>query len=100
MFRLILFILVCVVFLGFIVLNMHHTSDISFGFAELNDIPVFLSILCSFLLGTLFAIPLAFAMRRKKTETPKSAKKQGKTAELEEIRPDEINKEKSPYGID
>ena len=68
MWRLIVFILVCVIFLGFIVLNLDHKSDISFGFKTYKDIPVFLTAFSSFLLGMLFAVPfvLSFGKRRKK----------------------------------
>ena len=100
MIRLILFLIIFVIFLGFIVLNLNHSSDISFGFITFSDIPVFLSILSSFMLGMLFAIPLSFALRRKKPATPKSRKKAGELPEAQATEVTEITREKSPYGID
>jgi len=100
MIRLFLFIVIFIIFLGFIVLNLYNTSDISFGFTEFKNIPVFVSVLCSFMLGMLFAIPLSFSLRRKKNNAQKLNKKQGKSSEGEVSAIDEITKEKSPYGID
>ena len=100
MIRLILFILVFVVFLAFIVLNLNHTSDISFGFITFSDIPVFLSILCSFMLGMMLAIPLSFFLRRKKPAQPKPPKKSGKQQESESSVSEEVSKEPNLYGID
>ena len=100
MVRLIAFIIVFVVFLGFIVLNLPNKSDISFGFIVFPDVPVFVSILCSFMLGMLFSIPLAFSLSRKKHTTPKPPKKSGKPSKDEPVVPAEISKENTPYGID
>ena len=101
MFRLVVFIIIFLVFLAFIVLNLSNTSDLSFGFVTLNDIPVFVSVLCSFMLGMLFSIPLAFAISWNR-------RKQNKIMDTQTERPpvidhstqDEIIKEKSSYGID
>ena len=100
MIRLIAFIIVFVVFLGFIVLNLQNRSDISFGVVVFPDVPVFVSILCSFMLGMLFSIPLAFSLRRKKQTTPKQSKKSGKPSTDEPITPADVSKENTPYGID
>jgi len=99
MVRLVVFILVFFIFLGFIVLNMQNRSDLSFGFVTLTDIPVFLSVLCSFMLGMLFSIPLAFTLRRKKHDTPKPPKKSDKPSDIDHSVLNEIAKETGPYGI-
>ena len=101
MIRLIFFIIIFAIFLGFIVLNLEHKTDISFGFITFEEIPVFLSILASFALGMLFAIPLAFSLSRKKKKKAEiqqanDVKKEKKEAEAK----DKIKKEVSPYGID
>ena len=95
--RLIIFIVIFAIFLTFIVLNMDNKCDISFGFAVLPNIPIFLSLLCSFALGMMITIPFVFrpSKKEKKPALPKRSKK----AELKGS-DDEIAKETSPYGID
>jgi len=68
MWRLVVFILMCALFLGFVVQNLGNTSDISLGPWEFNEIPVFLTAFSSFLLGMVFATPfvLFFGKKRKK----------------------------------
>ena len=113
--RLISIIVILTVFLVFIVLNMKNISDISFGFKTFQDIPVFISVLFSFVLGMLFALPFGFSLSRKlrkksKEELPpeKARKKRwgkGKTkgAAAAEDTPsvvEEIKQDPSQYGID
>ena len=119
--RLIVFILICGFFLVFIVFNLEHKSDISFGFKTFKDIPVFLTCFSSFLLGMLFAVPfvLSFGKGRKKPNQPggsppspsaikkwwgkKSEKTQqeaGSNKSSEFSVADAIRKEDSSYGID
>ena len=95
--RLIVFVVIFAIFLAFIVLNLDNRCDISFGFITLSDIPIFLSILCSFVFGMLITIPLLFSPRKnkKKLVLPKPSKK----VEVKGT-DDEITKESSPYGID
>ena len=104
MIRLIIFIFIFVIFLGFIVLNLQNTSDLSFGFIILENIPVFLSVLCSFMLGMLFSIPLAFSLSWKRRAAEKKLKKADKSPETSPSAEDstalEIAKDKSAYGID
>ena len=92
--RFILFIIVFLLFLGFIMLNLENTCDISFGFREFANVPVFVSILVSFMLGMLFAMPLTLVLGRKKHKKVKN------DGELEALPKDKIKKEGSPYGID
>ena len=108
MVRLVVFILIFVIFLGFIVLNLHHTSDLSFGFITLKDVPVFVSVLCSFMLGMLFSIPMAFALIWKRRTAAKQKKEEmlaekqvpDKPAMIDHSVTAEIVKDKSSYGID
>ena len=92
MIRLVIFIIIFALFLGFIVLNLEHRSDVSFGFVSFKNIPVFLSVLASFALGMLFSIPLAFSLSRKK--------KKKNEQKAEALDKDKVKKEVSPYGID
>ena len=50
-FKIILIVLIITVEAVFAGLNMNNVSDISFGFKTLKDVPVFLSILISFVSG-------------------------------------------------
>jgi len=121
--RLIGFILVCSIFLVFIVFNLGNKSDISLGIREYKDIPIFLTAFSSFVVGMLFTIPfvLSFTWGRKKQTREKPAdspssprgirKLWGKKAknnqqELVPVKDDvssglnEIKREDSSYGID
>ena len=62
--RLIVFLISLLVLLVFAGFNMNNASDISFGFYELENVPIFVSLLFSFILGVLFAIPFAFFGRK------------------------------------
>ena len=130
MWRLLAFILICALFLVFVVLNLENTSDVSFGFRTFNDIPVFLTAFSAFLIGMLFATPFVLSFGRKKKKASQSpsyasyAEGEKQTAqkktsgskkkkapsntdriERDQVLPadpslDEIKKESSPYGID
>jgi len=68
MWRLIVFIIVFAVFLVFIVFNLENRCDISFGFAEIKEVPVFLTIFVSFILGLFCALPLVVLIKMKRKE--------------------------------
>ncbi|MDR2482267.1 MAG: hypothetical protein LBD08_01395 [Treponema sp.] len=100
------FIIIAVFFLVFIGFNLDNRCSISFGFAQLSNVPVYLTALASFVLGLLCAVPILITLRVKKTRSrdknlpAKTGKKRGKKGEREE------NLEESPfanngaYGID
>lgn len=101
--RLSAFIVIFLIFLGFIALNLQNKCDISLGFRVLPGVPVFLTALCSFLLGMLFTLPIAISSlgrQKKKLASPKAPKKSGKDGKDAVPALDEIKKEDSPYGID
>jgi len=64
--RLIVFIAVFAVFLVFVSFNLENRCDISFGFAKLRDVPVFVTIFSSFVLGLLCAIPLVVYIKKRR----------------------------------
>jgi hypothetical protein len=69
MLRLIGVILVLSVFLIFIGLNLGNNCDIRFWFGEnsrLENVPVFLTAFCSFVLGMCFTLPFIFFFRKRK----------------------------------
>jgi uncharacterized membrane protein len=77
-------------------LNLENKCDVSFGFMSIKDVPIFLSVLFSFVLGMLVTIPMMLLGKKKqKPVIPGPSKK----AELSSA-PDDIKKEDSPYGID
>jgi uncharacterized integral membrane protein len=97
MIRIITFIIIFAVFLGFIILNLDNKCNVSFGFTTLEDIPIYLSGLFSFVLGMLVTIPMLLSHGRKK-EKPKLPKPSKKGEVTQSV--DELKKESSPYGID
>ena len=126
MMRFISVIVVFALFLAFIVLNMPNRCNISFGFKVVEDVPVFISVLFSFMLGMLFALPFGFSLSRrlkktshsKQTSTSTSAssaelpgkkklwgkgKDKSKGKVIVDDTPsvaEEISDENNPYGID
>jgi len=74
--RLIQFIVIFVLFFFFIMFNLKNTCDISFGFAAIKDLPVFITAFSSFIIGLLCALPLAIGrkLREKGGKLPKAGK--------------------------
>ncbi len=101
MLRVIVFILIFVFFLAFIVLNLPYKCDVSFGFTTIKDVPIFLSVLSSFVLGMLVTVPMILFHKKKPKSLMPEISEPGpsKKAELKSV-PDDIKKEDSPYGID
>ena len=62
--RLIGFLLVLVLVAAFATVNIPNRSDVSFGFYTFEEVPIFLSLLIAFILGTLLMVP--FLLRRSK----------------------------------
>ena len=62
----IVFIIIVILFIGFIVLNLENRSDFSIGVLTFIDIPLFFVIFTFFTLGVVFYISLAFFIDRKK----------------------------------
>jgi uncharacterized integral membrane protein len=70
--KLVIIILILLIQAVFAGLNIKNVSDISFGFAVLKDVPVFLTVTLSFIAGAIIILPIALF----------SAKKSRKTAEI------------------
>jgi uncharacterized integral membrane protein len=75
--RLILFIVVFAVFLAFITFNLDNRCDVNFFFnMGIKEVPVFLTVFASFILGLFCSLPLAlFHTRKKKKVSPMTDKK-------------------------
>jgi len=72
--RLILFIIIFIVFLVFITFNLDNRCDLSFGVVKFEQVPVFLSVFVSFVLGLICSLPFILLTKRKKGEKSKKDK--------------------------
>ena len=105
--RLIQFIVIFVIFLIFAMFNLENKCNINFGFANLNEVPVFLTAFTAFILGILCALPFAIQFRIKKKNSPaedgtdkKSAKiREKKNNKTPETQGDSSFSDGGPYGI-
>jgi uncharacterized integral membrane protein len=70
--RLIGIIVVAALLLGFIGLNLENTCDLNLGITEFHDVPVYITIFASFLLGMLFSLPFFLSFMKKKHQKEKS----------------------------
>ena len=113
MHRLVVFIIIFALFLAFIVFNLgaDNRSNVSIIFYEFKDIPIFLTVFFSFVLGMLFSIPIFLFKSRKKSqqaknlhnEERKNKKNKNTRANIQYIgdeKNSQIKKETSSYGID
>jgi uncharacterized integral membrane protein len=66
--RLIAVIVIFAVFLAFVTFNLDNKCDVNFGVAKVSDVPVFLTIFISFILGLFFALPIGLTIRKKRKE--------------------------------
>ena len=74
--RLVQFVVVFMVFLVFIIFNLENKCDISFGFTNISEVPVFITAFFSFIAGMLCTIPfiLGLKFRKKNKDIPKEEK--------------------------
>ena len=82
--RLIVFIVIFALFLVFITFNLENKCDISFGFASLRDVPVFITIFSSFILGFLCTIPLIAMIVNRVKNPPVKKRKQNEEIDFDE----------------
>ncbi|GHT87008.1 hypothetical protein FACS1894137_13450 [Spirochaetia bacterium] len=90
--RLIGLVLVFIIFLAFTGFNLNNRCDISFVFWTAKELPVFLPIFASFVLGLLCSIPFAISIDRKR------AKKDGKDIDTPTQPKKKWGKGDSPQG--
>lgn len=81
--------------LAFIGFNLDNTCDISFGFTKITDIPVYLPLFASFVLGMLASVPflVSFTVRKKKVRGGGGVKEAALEASPEAV------PESSPAGL-
>jgi uncharacterized integral membrane protein len=92
--RLIGLIIILAVLLVFIGFNLNNSCAISFGFTRIDNVPVYITIFASFVLGMLMSVPflVSFAIRKKNPKAPPKSK----TPET----PPAPGGDGGPYGID
>jgi uncharacterized membrane protein YciS (DUF1049 family) len=101
--RLIVFIIVLAVFLGFIGLNLSNTSNLSFGFKEFTNVPVYLTIFISFALGLISSLPfIIFGSVKKRIKQGKAAQaaKAAQAKEASGTSAENTPAKTGSYGID
>lgn len=72
--KLVLFIVCLVLVTVFMGFNIENRCNISFGFTELTGVPVFVTIMASFLLGVILVLPFTFIRRKNKKTVHESDK--------------------------
>lgn len=81
--RLIGFLIILIIFAVFSAFNLSNRSDISLAFYTFKNVPIFLSLLVSFILGALFVLPFTM-FKKKKVNIKKDIKKKKKNKLIEE----------------
>lgn len=77
-FRLVFMVIVLIVLVVFMGYNVENRCDVSFAFYTLKDVPVILTILASFALGLLAALPFALRGRKNRQPSAPAAEKKPK----------------------
>jgi len=72
--RLLVLIIILAVLLAFITFNLENRCDVSFGVKVYKDIPIFLTIFTSFILGMLCALPIKINAGKKRGGAAKDKK--------------------------
>ena len=73
--RLIGFILTLTIVTVFIGFNLGNACDVSFGFARISQVPVYLTVFASFAAGMIAVLPYAFmrsSRKKKESRVPRS----------------------------
>ncbi|MCL1927462.1 MAG: hypothetical protein FWG07_01535 [Treponema sp.] len=92
-------IAVLALLLTFIGLNLENTCSLNLGIMVFSNVPVYLTILVSFMLGMLFSLPFfIFRILKKKPKKEKPAKV--KSIDEDISKQNGETETKGPYGID
>jgi uncharacterized integral membrane protein len=73
--RLVAVFLIVAVFLVFVMFNLDNRCNINFGFKEFKEVPVFMTIFISFILGLLCALPFFLRSKKLNKEKPVNEKR-------------------------
>jgi cytochrome b subunit of formate dehydrogenase len=74
--KLIFYLIIVGLILVFIGLNLGNTTDISLGFHEFTEVPVFMGLFVAFFLGVAVTIPVAVQSSSRKTRAKSDRKLQ------------------------
>ena len=88
--KLVFYLVLLGLVLAFVWLNIGNTTDISFGFATVEDVPIFMSLFVSFFIGVAVALPIAVRSSSRKTRAQsekRAAKREAKRRNRREKRP-------------
>ncbi len=77
--KLVFYLVLLGLVLAFVWLNIGNTTDISFGFATIESVPIFMSLFVSFFIGVAVALPIAVRASSRKTRV-QSEKRAAKNA--------------------
>ena len=70
--RLIVVVVLMGVMIAFIGLNLENRADVSFGFYRFEQIPIFISLFVSFIVGVVVMLPFTFGRRRSRSKIEKN----------------------------
>ena len=79
--KLVFYLVLLGLVLAFVWLNIGNTTDISFGFTSIEDVPIFMSLFVSFFIGVAVALPIAVRASSRKTRVQsekRAAKREAK----------------------
>lgn len=65
--KLVFYLIVLAIVLTFVGLNLGNTADISLGFVEFEQVPVFMGLFVAFFLGVAVAVPISVSSTSRKT---------------------------------
>jgi len=96
--RLIGIIAVLALLLGFIGLNLENASNLHLGFKEFDQVPVYITVFASFLLGLAFSIPffVSKTMKKHKDELAKLQAMQSQLASAHKSQQPKASSEDKP----
>ena len=98
--KLVQFIVLFAIFLVFIVFNLENKCDINFIFIKISEVPVFLTVFFSFMIGMLCILPFVFFKSKKKTD-PLKKESPAKTGKKDKNADKDANLSSNTlYGID
>jgi len=98
--RLIGIIVVLVLLLGFIGLNLENTCSLNLGFTTFYWVPVYVTVLASFVLGMLFSLPFFIFLILKKKQKEENLQKSGQAEKNVFGKKSSKTQTKGPYGAD
>lgn len=87
--KLVFYLIVLAIILIFVGLNLGNTADISLGFVEFEQVPVFMGLFVAFFLGVAVAIPISMSSSSRKTRA-----RSEKHFERQQMRQEKKNRKK------